>query len=96
MPEIGLDGARVVTIVGELVATGMPEHGACVSMPRSAATADRSIMREKRAGREMRDSAAISGKARNRHSCLSRNAVRRYRPRYAALAPQRFKKIFRD
>jgi hypothetical protein len=53
-------------------------------------------MREKRAGREMRDSAAISGKARNRHSCLSRNAVRRYRPRYAALAPQRFKKIFRD
>ena len=26
VPEIGLDGARVVTIVGELVATGMPEH----------------------------------------------------------------------
>jgi integrase len=31
-------------------------------------------------GREMRDYGGINGKTRNRHSCLSRNALRRCRP----------------
>jgi len=45
MPEIGLDRARVVAIVGELVAASMAQHVAL--MPRSAELAARSIMREK-------------------------------------------------
>ena len=47
MPEIGLDRPRVVAIVGELIATGMAQHRACALMPRSAALAARSTMREK-------------------------------------------------
>jgi hypothetical protein len=45
--EMRLDRARVVTIVGKIVATAMAEHVGVPLMPRSAAMAARSTMREK-------------------------------------------------
>ena len=47
MPEIRLDRTHVVAVIGELVAASVAEHAGMRLMPRSAARAARSIMREK-------------------------------------------------
>ena len=47
MAEIGLDRARVVAVIGGLVAACVAQHVACALIPRSAALATRSIIPEK-------------------------------------------------
>ena len=47
MTLIGLDRARTMPVVGELITAGMAEHVDVPSIPRSAPTAARSIGREK-------------------------------------------------
>ena len=47
MTEIRLDRSRAVTVIRQLVAKGAPRHVGVSLIPRSAAMAGRSTMREK-------------------------------------------------